>query len=154
LIPKQVNPYLGWRSLKVSFDHPNEFKIQLKAILRAGSHGKVRLLFPMVTNFSDIFMCKEYVKACKNELTAERKEFDGTMQIGATIETPSAVACLPHILPEVDFISVGSNDLIQHILAVDRDNPRVSQFYVAHHPAVLAWTDPQPSVHRQALYPY
>jgi len=138
LIPKQVNPYLGWRSLKVSFDHPNEFKTQLKAILRAGALGTVKLLFPMVTNFSDIIMCKGYLRTCQNELRAENKDFDEGISIGAMVETPSAVTCLSHILSEVDFISIGSNDLIQHILAVDRDNPKVSQFYVAHHPAVLA----------------
>lgn len=137
LLPKQVNPYLGWRSLKISFDHPHEFKIQIKAILRAGCHGRIQMLFPMVTNYSDVSKCREYIAMCEEELREEAKPFDENMQIGAMIETPSAVTCLAHILPEVNFISIGTNDLIQHILAVDRDNPRVSEFYVAHHPAVL-----------------
>jgi phosphoenolpyruvate-protein phosphotransferase len=137
LIPKQLNPYLGWRSLKISFDHPVQFKIQLKALLRASAYGDLKILFPMVATYQDLVRCKEFLKESADELEKEGKEYKRMTKIGAMIEVPAAVVCLPHLLEEVDFISIGSNDLIQHTLAVDRNNPRVESFYVPHHPAVI-----------------
>jgi phosphoenolpyruvate-protein phosphotransferase len=138
VLPKQINPYLGWRSLKISFDHPEQFKAQIKAILRAATLGNVRILFPMVNSYEDIVKCKEFVRDSKEDLKRQNKDFLEQTPIGAMIETPAAVARLEDIAPEVDFLSIGTNDLAQHILAVDRDNPRVSEFYIPHHPAVVS----------------
>jgi phosphotransferase system, enzyme I, PtsP len=137
VLPKQINPYLGWRSLKISFDHPEEFKNQIKAILRAATSGNLQLLFPMVNSYGDIVRCKEFVRDCEEDLRVQGKGFMERIPIGAMIETPAAVVCFEDIAQEVDFISIGTNDLAQHILAVDRDNPRVSEFYIPHHPAVV-----------------
>ncbi|MFT5207550.1 MAG: phosphoenolpyruvate-protein phosphotransferase [Candidatus Omnitrophota bacterium] len=137
LIPKQMNPYLGWRSLKISFDHKDEFKRQIRAILRASAHGDIRILFPMVTSYWDAVQCQNIIAECKEELRSEKKVFKADIQVGAMIETPSAILCLADIYREINFISIGSNDLTQHVLAVDRNNPRVSEFYTPHHPSMI-----------------
>jgi len=137
LLPQQLNPYLGWRSLRVSFDHPAQFKAQIRAILRAGVADNVRILFPMVTTYGDAARCGSYVAECRDELRAAGAGFNPDVPRGGMIETPAAVTRLEDIAHEFDFLAIGSNDLTQHLLAVDRDNPRVAEFYLPHHPAVV-----------------
>ncbi len=136
-MPHQLNPFLGWRSLKISFELPDLFKAQIKALLRAAKWGRAQILFPMVTSYHDIVKVKEYISVCKKELAAKGIEFNPKVPCGAMIETPSAVVCLNDIAAEVDFITIGTNDLTQHLLAVDRNNPRVAPFYISHHPAMI-----------------
>ncbi|OVE76695.1 phosphoenolpyruvate--protein phosphotransferase [bacterium F11] len=137
-IPQQLNPFLGWRSLKISFDMPRVFKSQIRAILRAAHWGQAQILFPMVTSYYDIVKAKEYISSCKEDLAREGLEFDDRIPCGAMIEVPAAVTCFNDIAREVDFVSIGTNDLTQHMLAVDRNNPRVAPFYTFHHPAVVS----------------
>jgi phosphotransferase system enzyme I (PtsI) len=136
-MPKQLNPFLGWRALKISFELPLLFKTQIKAILRAAQWGQARILFPMVTSYQDVIKVKEYIFLCKEELTKEGIEFNPHVPCGAMIEIPSAVSCLEDIAQEVDFLTIGTNDMTQHLLAVDRNNPRVAPFYISHHPAMI-----------------
>ncbi|OVE75535.1 phosphoenolpyruvate--protein phosphotransferase [bacterium F11] len=138
VIPKQLNPFLGWRSLKISFEQPEIFKDQIKAILRAAQYGNGRILFPMVTSFNDIVKAKEYVAICGEELRKQGIDFTPHIQCGAMVEVPAAIFGLKDILQVADFVTIGTNDLIQHLLAVDRNNPKVAPFYLPHHPSVLA----------------
>ena len=138
VIPKEMNPFLGWRSLKISFEKPQIFKDQIKAILRAAKYGKGRILFPMVSSYNDMVKAREYVALCASELETQGFEFERNISCGAMIEVPAAIFCLEDILEEADFVTIGTNDLIQHLLAVDRNNPKVSPFYLPHHPSVLS----------------
>lgn len=136
--PKEDNPFLGWRSIRISLDLEDVFRTQIRAILRASVFGKVKMLFPMITGIEEIRRVIELVEAEKEAMRSANIAFDENIPVGVMVEVPAAVAILTRMLKYVDFISVGTNDLIQYLLAVDRNNRKVAARYNALHPSVIA----------------
>ncbi|RLC54513.1 MAG: phosphoenolpyruvate--protein phosphotransferase [Candidatus Cloacimonadota bacterium] len=131
------NPNLGCRGIRISFENIPIFKQQIKAALRANVVGNIKLMFPMISAVSEIYQAKEIIEECKLELKDKAVEFNSDLPIGAMIEIPSAVVTSDVIAAECDFLSIGTNDLVQYILAVDRDNEAVASYYQSCHPSVL-----------------
>ncbi len=134
---KEENPALGYRAIRICLTRPEIFKTQLRALFRASAYGNLAIMYPMITSLWEVKRIKEIVEEVKDELTAEQLEF-GNPQQGIMIETPAAVMMSEKLAKEVDFFSIGTNDLTQYTLAIDRQNPKLDKFYDAHHPAVLS----------------
>ncbi|MFO1050803.1 MAG: phosphoenolpyruvate--protein phosphotransferase [Planctomycetota bacterium] len=135
--PAERNPVLGWRGLRICLDWPDLFYTQVRAILRASAGGHARILLPMVTTVEEVKRCRAVVDELKRDLAESGEPFDSAIELGTMVEVPALAAILDKVLPLVDFVSVGTNDLVQYLLAVDRDNPRIAQMYNPSHPGVI-----------------
>jgi phosphotransferase system enzyme I (PtsI) len=140
---REANPFMGWRSIRLSFEHPHFFITQVRAVLRAAAQEngapppkQVRLMFPMITTLEEIRRVRRMVHRAQQELVREDKPY-GDVQLGLMLEVPAAAVSIKALLREVDFVSIGSNDLVQYLMAADRDNPKVSHLCQPLSPAVL-----------------
>ena len=133
----EENPFLGWRGIRMSLDTPELFRPQLRAILRAGANGNIKVMFPMVADVGELEGAKAILQECRKELESEGKRV-GEVETGVMIETPAAAICAAELAKESDFFSIGTNDLVQYTLAADRGNERLCRLQNADHPAVLA----------------
>jgi phosphotransferase system enzyme I (PtsI) len=133
----EENPFLGCRAIRFCLNNPQIFKTQLRAILRAGAHGKLRLMFPMISGLEELTHAKVLMAEAAAELTAAGIPHDGAMETGMMIEVPSAAIMAESLAREVDFFSVGTNDLLQYLMAVDRGNDRIAHLHDPSNPAVI-----------------
>lgn len=137
-LDKEDNPALGYRAIRICLTRPEIFKTQLRALYRASAYGQISIMFPMIISVAEVKKIKEIIEEVKAELRAEGAAFREDVELGIMIETPAAVMVSRELAKEVDFFSVGTNDLTQYTLAIDRQNQKLEDFYDSHHPAVLA----------------
>jgi phosphoenolpyruvate-protein phosphotransferase len=137
----EANPFMGFRSIRLMTAYPEFFQTQLRAILRAGVHGRVSILFPMISTVEEVRRIKKMVRRTREELKRAGVALAADMPLGIMLEVPAAALCIDELLGEVDFVSIGSNDLVQYLMAADRDNPHVAQLCDPFHPALLRLLD-------------
>jgi phosphotransferase system enzyme I (PtsI) len=140
-MPPEENPFLGWRAIRVCLDTPDMFRAQLSALLRATAHGDVRIMLPLVNDVSDVVRTRQLLDEEAARLSEAGVQFNGGYKLGIMIETPAAALTAPALARYADFFSVGTNDLVQYTLAVDRGNARLAPLYNPFHPSVVRLLD-------------